>query len=126
MKVLGVGSVSFTPHFKGDEVSKEDKSSIKFDNGECTGLYSQDEIKKIIGRLGTTNNYTNMSAFRVYMNKDNTLTIHNCSLTNDDIVISADGSARHVGSWHNKEIAPKGTCTDIFEDAKKRVENTRK
>ena len=38
-----------------------------------------------------------------------------------NIMILKDGSVRHVGSWHNKEVAPAGSFIKIVEDAKNRI-----
>ncbi|MBR1424277.1 hypothetical protein IJ579_01790 [bacterium] len=90
---------------------------------DCTDLYTEKEIRDILKQIGTDNDFTNRSRYQVfyYPNKE-ALVIHNTSLTNDTTEIYKDGSVKHVGSWHNKDVAPAGTFNDIIEDAKKRYE----
>ena len=58
----------------------------------------------------------------MYLPKKNALIINNKSLTNDTLEIYSNGSAKHVGSWHNKKVAEEGTFSDVIEDAQKRYE----
>ena len=93
---------------------------------DCTDLYSQKEIKSIIKKLGTESTdipsalYTPRYTVAYYRNSG-ALVIDNKARTNDTIEILKDGSVRHVGSWHNKEVAPAGSHTDIVEDALSRI-----
>lgn len=94
---------------------------------DLTDSYSQKEIRNILKRIGTDTklpapmNYVPRYAVMYYSGSE-TLVIHNTSMTNDTTEILKDGSVRHVGSWHNKEVAPAGSFNDVIEDAKLRVE----
>ena len=67
-------------------------------------------------------NYVPRYSIQFYPNSE-ALVINNQSMTNDTTEILKDGSVRHVGSWHNKEVAPAGTYIDIVEAAKLKMNN---
>ena len=94
---------------------------------DLSDLYSQKELRDIIHKIGTDApqlpnqlNYVPRYSIQYYPESE-TLVINNQSMTNDTTEILKDGSVRHVGSWHNKEVAPKGTFNDIIETAKSRM-----
>jgi len=92
-------------------------------NVDLTEKYSQDEIKDILKRVGTSHETIYPCRYSVdYYPKAGALAINNTNMTNDTTEILKDGSVRHCGSWHNKEVAPKGSFPDIVEDAKARME----
>ena len=93
----------------------------------CTDLYSQKEIKDILKKIGTQAPKLPKDVFFVprysveYYSNSDTLVINNLAMTNDTTEILSDGSVRHVGSWHNKEVAPAGSFNELLSDAKRRI-----
>ena len=92
---------------------------------DCTNLYSPEEIQRILERVGAPK-AAFPSKYSVTLFDSGTLVIKNESMTNDIIEISKDGGVRHVGSWHNNQLAPKDSFKDIVEEAKQRLDNSEK
>lgn len=91
---------------------------------DLTDKYSQKEINEILKRIGTDNKSGYPCRYSVeFLPKAGAMVINNMNMTNDTTEILKDGRVRHCGSWHNKEVAPEGSFTDIIEDAKKRMED---
>ena len=98
---------------------------------DCNSLFSDDEINDILKTAGSPENlpcgiYTKFKEkpeYDLYIFNGDRLVINNKSRTNDTTVIFKDGRALHIGSYHNVEIAPKGKCVGIVEEAKKRYIN---
>ena len=96
---------------------------------DITDSYSQKEIRKMLERIGI--DVPNMQSpnipfsykprYSIKCYPSGAIVIDNTQRTNDTTEILADGSVRHVGSWHNNEIAPAGTCNDILADAYRRM-----
>lgn len=96
-------------------------------NIDCSKLYKPQEVEDILKRVGTDCKIQTMykPAYSIeYYPKAEALVINNKNMTNDTTEILRDGSVRHVGSWHNKEVAPAGSYLDIIEDAKARIGNS--
>ena len=90
---------------------------------DLTEKYTNKEIDAILKRVGTDNKLGYPCQYSVeYLPQVEAMVINNKNMTNDTTEIYKDGRAVHCGSWHNKEVAPKGTFVDIVEDAKKRFE----
>ena len=93
----------------------------------CNDLYSQREIKNILKEIGTLQDkLPNMPLYVPrytieFYKTSGTVVIDNKSCTNDTTEILKDGSVRHVGSWHNKEVAPAGSFTSVVEEVKNRI-----
>lgn len=109
--------------------SGKENRPLNSDIINCTDLYSQKEIKKILKRVGTEAANLPLSVYAPrytvqYYSKSDSLVINNVTRTNDTTEILSDGSVRSVGSWHNKEVAPAGSCNDILIDAKNRIRET--
>lgn len=87
-------------------------------------LYDLKETKEILKRVSSPSAHgagtDEAEHYSIYLSEKNSVVINNLYRTNDTIIIRSDGSAASVGSWHYKEIAQKGTYSDIVEDAKKR------
>lgn len=86
---------------------------------DLTDKYSQEEIVEILKTVGTYDESKILMPpkYQVELCNSETLVINNENRTNDTTVIKKDGSVKHVGSWHNKEIAPAGSFTFLVEDA---------
>jgi len=98
---------------------------------DLTDFYSQKELRDIIHKIGTNApqlpnqiNYVPRYTIQFFPHTE-ALVINNQSMTNDTTEILKDGSVRHVGSWHNKVVAPAGTCTNIIEEAKSRMDSNK-
>lgn len=90
---------------------------------DLTEKYTNKEIENILKRVGTDNKSGYPCQYSLeYLPQTQAVVINNKNMTNDTTEIYQDGRAVHCGSWHNKEVAPKGTFVDIVEDAKKRFE----
>lgn len=94
---------------------------------ELTDLYSQKELRNLVNKIGTgapniSNSMGYVPRYSIqYYPTSGTVVIDNQSMTNDTIEILKDGSVRHVGSWHNKVVAPEGSCSDIIKEVKSRM-----
>ena len=94
---------------------------------DCNSLFSDKEIENILKKAGRPKTppcafftiYKDKPEFDVYLYNGN-LVLNNKNWTNDTTVIFEDGSATHSGSFHSVEIAPKGKCKGIVEDAQNR------
>lgn len=96
---------------------------------DLSKLYSQDEIKDILEKVGTLRNIPYNYPMRYsmqYLPKFEDIVINNKSMTNDTTVILQDGSVRHCGSWHDKEVAPEGSHKDIINEVKARIAGNQK
>ena len=105
---------------ESDNVQKVSKEPLYYD---CTNLYSPEEIAQIRKRVGAPDPmYPSQYSVKIF--NSGAMVIKNESMTNDTVEISKDGGVRHVGSWHNKELAPKGSFEDIVKDAQQRLEKS--
>lgn len=110
--------------------SSNDKSDLSgFTSMDLTKLYTQKEIKDILIKVGTLKDIPGIYPARYsmqYLPKFGDVVINNKSMTNDTTIITLEGGVRHCGSWHNKEIAPDGTHTDIIGEVLERIIKSRK
>ncbi len=95
----------------------ENQQEVSFKGGapksvDITKNYTQDEIVDILKLVGTYKEQPYKSKYSVEYNPNTgNMIINNTNCTNDTTVILKDGSVRHCGSWHNEEVAPKGSYT---------------
>ncbi len=96
---------------------------------DITDLFSQKELRSILKRIGTQAPDIPNPAYATfvprysieYFPNSGAVVINNQTMTNDTTEIYKDGSVRHVGSWHNKEVAPAGSFSDIIEEVESRI-----
>jgi len=96
---------------------------------DITDLFSQKELRSILKRIGTQAPDIPNPAYATfvprysieYFPNSGAVVINNQTMTNDTTEIYKDGSVRHVGSWHNKEVAPAGSFSDIIEEVEARI-----
>lgn len=94
---------------------------------DCTNLYSAQEIRDIRNQVGAPNyDMFGPSNYSVMLFNTGALVIKNNSMTNDTVEISPDGSARHVGSWHNNLLGKKEEYIGFIETAKQKLETCKK
>ena len=98
----------------------------KYEN--CTNLYTQDQIKDLLKEIGIKTDSRNFgpSFYTMkYSNENGSVIINNETWKNDAVEISKDGSVKHLGSWHDEEIAPKGSFTFVVERIEKKIEESK-
>ena len=96
---------------------------------DITDLFSQKELRSILKRIGTQAPDIPNPAYSTfvprytieYFPNSGAVVINNQTMTNDTTEIYKDGSVRHVGSWHNKEVAPAGSFNDIIDEVQSRI-----
>lgn len=90
---------------------------------DLTNVYTQENIVDILREAGTYNKPIYPAKYTItYYPGSETLVINNSNMTNDTTEISRDGTVRHCGSWHNKEVAKEQKYADIVNDAIERIE----
>ncbi len=119
-------SVSYTGKHKPDKRQSPIVTTPKMPVAKLHSqtLYDLKETKEILKRVSGQSSHgagtDEAEHYAIYLSEKNSIIINNLYRTNDTIIIRSDGSAASVGSWHYKEIAQKGTYSDIVEDAQKR------
>ena len=96
---------------------------------DITDLFSQKELRSILKRIGTQAPAVPNPAYATYVPRyaieyfpnSGAVVINNLTMTNDTTEIYKDGSVKHVGIWHNKEVAPADSFTDIIEEVESRI-----
>ena len=86
-----------------------------------TDKYSQEEIVEILKQVGAYKESPYPANYEVKLFKSGALVINNKNNTNDTTEILKDGSVVHAGSWHNKEVAPVGSFTNLLEEAQAKL-----
>lgn len=90
---------------------------------DLTNVYTQENIIDILREAKTYHEPIYPCKYSIsYNQKSETLVINNTNMTNDTTEINKDGTVRHCGSWHNKEIAKEQKYADIVNDAIERIE----
>ncbi len=91
---------------------------------ELSDKYSQEEIVDILKTVGTYKESPFENEYDItYYTESETLVINNRNRTNDTTEVNKDGSVKHRGSWHNKEVAPEGSFIFIVEEAIERLDD---
>lgn len=110
---INTPKATISPSFKGTYPQYTD----------LTEKYPQEEIVDILKLVGTFDEEYYPSEYEVKLYNTGTLVINNKNQTNDTTEICKDGSVRHVGSWHNTEVAPAGSFPFLVEDAQAKISN---
>lgn len=109
--------------------AKENPQSIKkfvetvVDNSTAK-LFTPKETEELISKFNCLNRHTKFAdeIQLSYYPKNGSIVLDNKYATNSTVEIYSDGSARSLGSWHNKEIAAAGTYSDVSAQMKARYE----
>ena len=120
--------VSSCTNFRGVEnVSKpcelHKKAECKSEYIDLSNTYTQENIIDILREAGTYNKPVYPCTYSIaYYPNSESLVISNTNMTNDVTEINKDGTVRHCGSWHNKEVAQGEKYTAIVNDALERID----
>ncbi|MBE7705803.1 MAG: hypothetical protein E7Z91_00965 [Cyanobacteria bacterium SIG30] len=103
--------------------SKKEMSIFDSKSVDCTSLYSKQELECILDKFKDTKKIPIGSDYEVtfYSDLDRLVISHGEGLRNFTTVIFDDGSAMQIGCMNEQEVAKAGTCLDIIEDVKKRI-----
>ena len=121
-EILGKVQIQ-TQNFKTSKPEEKNISIFESEAIDCTSKYSIDELEEIINRFENKEMKPVGSDYEVIFYSDlNRLVInHGSESRNYTTVIFSDGSAKQIGCYKETDVAETGSCLDIIESAKKRI-----